>query len=87
MAMVREGLGFTRLPEMRLAIQVEGLPLLSAEPPLRFNLGIGVRSGRHVSPAVSRFVQSARSWAHANGFEAQASEKLVRRPLTHHSPA
>jgi DNA-binding transcriptional LysR family regulator len=76
LAMVREGLGFTMLPEMLLPTSVEGLHLLSLDPPLRFTFGIGVRSGRNVSPAATMFVQSARTWAHTNGFEERIPEKL-----------
>lgn len=70
LAMVREGMGITMLPEMLLPSPVEGVHLLSLNPPMHFTFGIGVRSGRSVSPAAQAFMQSAQAWAHANGFEA-----------------
>ncbi|MBC7813428.1 MAG: LysR family transcriptional regulator [Burkholderiales bacterium] len=73
-AMVREGLGISILPEMLLPSQLEGLSLLSLEPPLRFMFGVGVRSMRHASPAAKLFIQSAESWANANGFEREVGE-------------
>jgi DNA-binding transcriptional LysR family regulator len=69
LAMVREGLGITTLPEMLLPDQLDGLYLLSFEPPLRLMFGLGVRSLRSASPAARIFIQSAQMWAWANGFE------------------
>lgn len=68
-AMVREGLGISMLPGMLLPLQIEGVHLLSLEPPLHFSFGVAVRSMRHASPAAKMFIQSAQTWAAANGFE------------------
>ena len=77
LAMVREGLGTTILPEMLLSNQVEGLHLLSLTPPLRFRFGVGVHSLRSSSPAARIFIQSAQSWAIANGFEYEEAALLT----------
>lgn len=69
LAMTREGLGFTILPELLLPSGLDGLHLLHFDPPLRYNFGVGVRSLRNASPAARTFMLSAQTWAHANGFE------------------
>lgn len=69
LAMIREGLGITLLPEMLLPTQIDGLHLLTLDPPIRYRFGLGVRSLRSASPAGRMFIQSADSWAKTNGFE------------------
>jgi DNA-binding transcriptional LysR family regulator len=82
LAMVREGLGFTLLPEMLLPNPIEGFHMLSLDPPLRFNFGIGVRSDFSVSPAASMFVLSAHAWAYSNGFREESDRyDDTRQPL------
>lgn len=76
LAMVREGLGITILPEMLLPAQVEGVHLLSINPPMMFTYGVGVRSMRSASPAAKLFMQSAQSWAAAHGY-AEAGDELT----------
>lgn len=72
LAMVREGLGITMLPEMLLPAHLEGVQVLSFEPALCFVFGVGVRSMRNASPAARMFVQSAQTWAAAHGFVDEA---------------
>jgi DNA-binding transcriptional LysR family regulator len=70
LAMAREELGFTLLPEMLLPKSMSGLHVLSLDPPLHFNFGVAVRSLRNASPAARTFMLSAQIWAAANGYEA-----------------
>jgi DNA-binding transcriptional LysR family regulator len=77
LAMVREGLGITMLPEMLLPTHVEGLHLLSLNPPLRFTFGVGVRASRNVSPAARMFILSAQSWAQSNGYKSENLEEAA----------
>jgi DNA-binding transcriptional LysR family regulator len=69
LAMIREGLGITILPEMLLPSQLDGLHTLSLDPPVFYRFGLGVRSQRGASPAARLFIQAADSWAKAHGFE------------------
>lgn len=69
LAMVREGLGITIIPEMLLPAQTEGVHRLSLDPALQFTFGVGVRSLRNASPAARMFIHSAQAWALSNGFE------------------
>lgn len=76
LAMVREGLGITMLPEMLLPLQLDGVHMLSLNPPMSFTYGVGVRSMRSASPAAKLFMQSAQSWAVAQGY-AEVGEELT----------
>jgi DNA-binding transcriptional LysR family regulator len=69
LAMIREGLGFTILPEMLLSSQLDGLHTLRLDPPLIYRFGLGVRSLRGASRAARLFIQAAESWAKTNGIE------------------
>jgi DNA-binding transcriptional LysR family regulator len=69
LAMIREGLGITLLPEMLLPSHLDGLHLLSLSTPMHYRFGLGVRSQRSASPAARIFIQSGASWAAASGFE------------------
>lgn len=71
MTMVREGLGITMLPEMLLPTALDGLQLLSLNPPLYLSFGVGVRSLRHTSPAAKMFMHSAQIWAQGSNFNDQ----------------
>lgn len=81
LAMVREGMGITMLPEMLLPNPAEGVHLLSLNPALCFKFGIGVRSQRNASPAARMFMHTAQSWAHANGFEAEEPQGDLSRAI------
>lgn len=79
LAMVREGLGFSLLPNMLLPHHMDGLHLLSLDPPMHFMFGVGLRSQRNASPAARMFIQVAQFWAVRLGLS-EAEPQLTTTP-------
>jgi DNA-binding transcriptional LysR family regulator len=62
LAMVREGLGVTLLPQMMLPQMLEGVVALPLDPPQQVQIGLATQAKGMASPGVRLFVQTALSW-------------------------
>lgn len=63
LAMVREGLGITLLPRMMLPEKLEGVHVLTLDPPHPLQFGLAVKSQATASPTAKLFIQVAREWS------------------------
>jgi DNA-binding transcriptional LysR family regulator len=63
LAMVREGLGVTLIPRMKLPKKLEGTVALPLDPPQRIQIGLATRSQELASRGAKLFIQTAMSWA------------------------
>jgi DNA-binding transcriptional LysR family regulator len=67
-AMVQEELGVTLVPALALPLTPVGVRALPLDPPVQRPIGLVVRSRDAASPAVTAFIQQARTWAKAHGY-------------------
>ena len=69
LAMVQEELGVTLVPALALPLApIGGVRALPLDPPVQRPIGLVVRSRAAASPAVTAFIQQARTWAKAHGY-------------------
>ncbi|MEM8533605.1 MAG: LysR family transcriptional regulator [Chloroflexota bacterium] len=68
LTMVRERLGCTIIPKMLCEDSFEGVHALRFDPPLIFDIGLGVRSFKTASPLTKLFIEQAQTWAQTHGF-------------------
>ncbi|NDI34603.1 LysR family transcriptional regulator [Chengkuizengella sediminis] len=58
-SMVQEGVGITILPEMALPKNLTGVHVIPLSPRMQLQIGLAVRSFKHMSPAVKVFIEEA----------------------------
>ncbi|NBI29072.1 LysR family transcriptional regulator [Chengkuizengella marina] len=58
-SMVQEGMGITILPEMALPKNLTGIHVIPLSPQMQLQIGLAVRSFKHMSPAVKIFIEEA----------------------------
>jgi DNA-binding transcriptional LysR family regulator len=63
LAMVREGLGITLMPRMRLPKKLEGIVALPLDPPQHILLGLATMSPETASRGALLFLQTAMAWS------------------------
>ncbi|MGO0059628.1 LysR family transcriptional regulator [Brevibacillus fluminis] len=62
LAMVKQGLGITILPQMALPDDTKGISAVRLDPPVYRHLGLAVQSSAAASPAVRTFIREAETF-------------------------
>ncbi|NOK58860.1 MAG: LysR family transcriptional regulator [Chloroflexi bacterium AL-W] len=73
LTMVREGLGCTMLSKMLCDNNFDSVDTLPFDPPIIFDICLGVRSFKTASPMVKLFIEKAQDWSEIQG---SAREKI-----------
>ncbi|MEM8531985.1 MAG: LysR family transcriptional regulator [Chloroflexota bacterium] len=68
LAMVREGMGITIVPQLVLPDELPGIKTVGLTPQEHRHLALGVRSLHTMLPLVNAFMHHAQGWARAQGY-------------------